>query len=1112
MNQNYDPKLVEAQIYKLWQEQQIGNPDLQKNINSKKVNSILMPPPNLTGDLHAGHSFQHYLMDTLSRIARQQGQKNLWLPGVDHAGLQLEGVIDKLIRKGEFDDKIMPFISLSQGLGAIAKEDLPKYLKTNYPDLWLECAWSKVNLWRDNQKNQASVLGDTPDYARSLFTLDKQNLDMVNYAFEKYWKDGLIYKGSYLVSWSVELQTALSDVAGEVDYEKRIDPFVTFEYRLFDGQDNFLGKSILVATVRPETVFGDYAVAVHPIVFDRDYAEFRVLLENKQLFVQIPLTDRKIPVILADEVDPSFGSGALKITPAHDLVDYNIFNKYLGGEFEQAINREGKLTAICGEFAGQKVQQARMGVIKQMVEQGFVPKKNNPQNQDSDPLKSGNKYFGIEFAQDIDPEQYQIDWNYEHNVAICERTKTVVEPLISEEFFISYHKEFCWKPIAKDDNITIANKNKVTNLQQLGIEAVNKTNFYSLEYKERGINFLENIKDWCISRDLIWGHKMPVWYNLDLNPDKIFYSYEQILEDISLTQHFQITPYKPDGNWVQEEKILDTWFSSCLWPLSTLRYTDFLKNKRKKSNLVFIHGGEIWQDKNIYLEKLEKGEINYFHYSSFFEDAVNSSKISWKTKLSDFCKNNQISLIKPQMPNKTNANYQEWKAVFEQSLPVMNSETILVGHSLGSMFLTRYLSESNLDCKAVFLVSGGLWTTQDLELQDFNHNWVPRENLENLNSKKTFIVHSSDDKVVPFSKSQDLVKMLPNANFVQLENQGHLNSISLELLELIQKELTNKSEFVIIHGAPETFIPNLSRSNFFTWLKNTLETQGHKVFTPELSRNNEPDYSTWKRDFENQVGKLNQNSIIVAHSAGGAFAVRYLSENPTKIKKLILLSPSHVKIPENKRLHELLDFEVNEVLKDLVGEIIVCTSDNDMEYRNQNIDFYVSKFNCRKHIFLGLGHFIKPEMNRREFPELLELLDVNIPTDFEVFYPTSTMTTGKDIFYQWIVRMTMLSYYFTAQIPYKHLVVTPTVLDDKGKKMSKSLGNGMDPVVQIEKYSSDALRLAMLGNMIPDRNIKMGGRIADELCEKYRNFGNKMWNIARFFQYQEEKQNNTTYL
>jgi valyl-tRNA synthetase/predicted alpha/beta hydrolase family esterase len=1011
LSPNYNPKNNETQIYSQWMDAKIGNPEMQylsnpfpkgsksKTLGDFKSYAILMPPPNLTGDLHAGHAFQHYLMDTLSRLARQRGEKNLWFPGVDHAGLQLEGVIDKLIKKGEFDEVIknkifegdnqtgnaygIGFRFQEQG-GLYEKdsirsiEELPKFLKINYPEIWLECAWSKVNLWRDNQKNQSAILGDTPDYDRSLFTLDEQNLDMVNYAFTKYWQDGLIYKGSYLVNWSVGLQTALSDVAGEIEYEKRIDPFVTFQYaakriefKNSEIKDKYLSileslksceewERLNLSTVRPETKFTDLAVIMHPTKFDMYYnynifkkvdnpqlcKEFIEDIRNKNIIVFYHLPSLKsadIKLLFSNKVDPDFGTGILKLTPGHDIFDYDLYHQYVqngeldAGLVQLCIGRDGKLNSeYCGEFSELTVEQARPPILKRLVETDFVPKKINYEGEipERNELLTDEQFRELKLEKQIEylksnyPD-YQIDWNYEHNVTICERTKTVVEPLISEEFFISYHKEFNWAPIAKDLSRTITAKGKKTNLQKLGFEAVNATNFHSPEYKERGINFLENIKDWCISRDLIWGHKMPVWYNLDLNPERRFYSFEEMQQNPEFSKQFQIERYMPEkyGNWVQEEKILDTWFSSCLWPLSTLKYPEFVKESQSNPNLVFIHGGEIWKDCETYVSKIESGEIDW----RFFGEN-NHNKSSWKTEIKDFCQANQIQTLFPQFPNSINADYKKWKMVFEKTLPYINSSSILVGHSLGSMFLTKYLSENELEIGKLFLVSGGLWDSRDLELDDFNDKWSVEnfENLDNLGGK-VYIIHSTDDKVVNIQKSLDLRVKLPNANLVQLENYGHINSQCPELLELIINKLQVK--------------------NGDTEAASTTQT-----------------------------------------------------------------------------------------------------------------------------------------------------------SDFATFYPTQEMTTGKDIFYQWIVRMTTLSYYFTAQIPYESLVITPTILDDKGKKMSKSLGNGMDPVAQINKYSSDSMRMAMLGGMIPDRNIKMGGRLADELCEKYRNFGNKMWNVARFFEYQDDKE------
>jgi valyl-tRNA synthetase/inosine/xanthosine triphosphate pyrophosphatase family protein len=761
--------------------------------------SILMPPPNLTGDLHAGHAFQHYIMDTLTRIHRQKGQPSLWYPGVDHAGIQLEGVIDKLIKMGEFDEVLTqkyPHIL------DIPTSDRPKWLKNTDRDLWTQLAWSKVNTWRDNQKKQSSVLGDTPDYERSLFTLDDRANNMVNFAFQKYWQDGLIYKGSYLINWSVGLQTAVSDVAGEIEYEKRVDPFVTFEYKVeipdnpiqFNNNSseeqrehvyetlqkvkNYLKNNpLFVSTVRPETIFGDFAIGIHSNKLKQILKNINLSKEDEDLFFEgienkrihftfgIPeLNVNYIHLIVEDElIDENFGTGVLKITPASDLTDYQIFKKHytrfnlsasnlmalqnLQNGLKHSIGRDGKLTDICGDFAGLTVEQGRLAVIKILAQTGYVPLK--PEFLlDTDIVRKEIESKKLELLH-FDPTDYsytegqkrlreilgeageklQIDWKYEHNVTLCERSKTVIEPLISEEFFLSYHDP----------------KN---NLQQIGLKAVEETNFYPADLKDRAQNFLENIKDWCISRDLVWGHKMPIWYNLELNPNKVFYSFEQLNNNVKIETNvklyedrmkaydlnieeaphsgfddskaerrylvkaevekmMQISSEKPTtpGNWVQEEKILDTWFSSCLWPLSTLDYYDFVQGK-----------------------------------------------------------------------------------------------------------------------------SG---------------------------------------------------------------------------------------------------------------------------------------------------------------------------------------------------------------------------------------------------------------------------------TDFENYYSTTDMISGADIFYQWIIRMMMVCKYFTDKTPYKNIILNPTVRDEQGRKMSKSLGNGLDAVNQIDKFSSDSLRLAMLSGMIPNRNFRLGGKIADKMCEKYRNFGNKLWNVARFLESKE---------
>ena len=919
----YDASLHEQNIKLKWKNSKLGSLEAQKksqNLQKNSVNyTIIAPPPNLTGELHAGHAFEHYLMDTLTRISRQKGLATLYYPGVDHAGIQLEGVINKLINKGEFDQVLK---TESPDILEENVDDRGNFLKKNNPDLWLKLAWQKADEWRARQLEQATVLGEVPDFEKLMFTLDDESKDMVNYAFRKYWEDGLIYKDSYLINWSVGLQTALSDVPEDIARLEINDPFIHYRYDLANVEiqnideilydykqliyDALIG--LVIGTVRVETAIASKQLMAHSSAI-RNLFITKTNLDLKQIDHIIEMIkDSRIVInyqisaldlfdvrlYIEDSLEEGFGTGIMKCTPAHDATDFSLAQKHGIYNSPMVINKQGKLTEINGVYSGMDVYQARIKIIYVLLNAGHVPRINH----EADNLESFDleKFLGLKYQDGISYlkqfySNYQIDWDYKHNVTICERSKTIVEPLVSEEFFLDYYKPFVHKPIRifktgdwsdihleTDDlilrsidqtdseglqknmtpidadlvvssvfktreeasewinnrvteasnhsrlTLTIINKQnsdfvgyvsirfedgvykfsiwviskyrklglgkqalskliewsfknlptdklyyevksynldsialatklrfiktsekfydqsdqdgkiikqvycvyeiskpEIT-LQKLTLESINEVNYYPSDYRERGQKYFQEIKNWCISRDLIWGHKMPIWYNLDLNPEKRFYSHKEISENPELNRHFQIDQYRPEkyGNWVQEVKILDTWFSSTLWPLATLKYPTFVKN------------------------------------------------------------------------------------------------------------LTQSLLKKN--------------------------------------------------------------------NFLNLDFFG-----------------------------PK------------------LETQ-------------------------------------------------YFSAN----------------------------------------------------------------------------------------------------------YPTQVMTSAWEIFYAWILRMQMTGKYFTGLVPFNDYLCHPWILDERGRKMSKSLGNGFDPVAQINQYSSDTVRLVMLAGMIPGKNMRLGGSILDNQCIKYRNFGNKLWNVARF--------------
>lgn len=466
----YDPKAVEDKYYQFWEEGGFFRPEIDP---SKEPYTIILPPPNVTGQLHIGHALNHTIQDILIRWQRMQGRPALWLPGTDHAGLATQIKVEEELRQ--------------EGLSR--------------PDLGREKFINRVWEWKEQYgsaiTNQLKKVGSSCDWSRERFTMDPGCSRAVREAFVRLYEKGLIYRGTYITNWCPDCHTALSDI--EVEHEDTQGKLHFVRYPI-EGEEAF----ITVATTRPETILGDTAVAVHP-----EDERYQALIGKHAV---LPIVGRRIPIIADEYVDPSFGTGAVKVTPSHDPNDFEMGRRHnLPGVV--VIGPRGKMTAEAGSYAVMDRYECRNALLRDLEDAGFLVK--------------------IE--------------EHAHSIGHCQRCGTVVEPLVSEQWFVRM------KPLAEP-----------------AMEAVRqgKTRFVPERFTKIYLGWLENIRDWCISRQIWWGHRIPAWY----------------------CQHCGETTVAIDNptacsrcgsaSLVQDDDALDTWFSSALWPFSTLGWperTDDLK-------------------------------------------------------------------------------------------------------------------------------------------------------------------------------------------------------------------------------------------------------------------------------------------------------------------------------------------------------------------------------------------------------------------------------------------------------------------------------------------------------------------------------------------------------
>ncbi|PWU68282.1 valine--tRNA ligase [Gracilibacillus dipsosauri] len=457
----YDPTTVEKGRYQYW----VDGKFFEAERNPKKDPfTIVIPPPNVTGKLHIGHAWDTTLQDIITRIKRMQGYDVLYLPGMDHAGIATQAKVEEKLREE-----------------GVSRYDLGR-------EKFLEKAWDWKEEYASFIREQWSKLGLGLDYSRERFTLDQGLSDAVKEVFVKLYEKDLIYRGEYIINWDPQTKTALSDI--EVIYKDVQGYFYHMRYPLADGSGH-----IEIATTRPETMLGDTAVAVHP-----EDERYKHLIGKK---VKLPIVGREIEIVADDYVDREFGSGAVKITPAHDPNDFEIGNRHNLARI-LVMNENGTMNENAGKYQGMDRFECRKQIVNDLQEQGVL--------------------FEIE--------------EHMHSVGHSERSGAVVEPYLSTQWFVNM------QPLA----------DAALELQKNSDE---KVHFVPARFEKTYLRWMENIRDWCISRQLWWGHRIPAWYHKETGE---VYVGKKAPEDIE--------------NWEQDTDVLDTWFSSALWPFSTLNWPD----------------------------------------------------------------------------------------------------------------------------------------------------------------------------------------------------------------------------------------------------------------------------------------------------------------------------------------------------------------------------------------------------------------------------------------------------------------------------------------------------------------------------------------------------------
>ncbi|MFN7170158.1 MAG: valine--tRNA ligase, partial [Candidatus Omnitrophota bacterium] len=497
----YNSQEVEDKWYKFWEDKGFFHTEPDPK---KKPFTIVIPPPNVTGILHMGHALNNTVQDIIIRFKRMQGYNALWIPGTDHAGIATQNVVEK---------------SLAQE--GLTRQDLGR-------EKFLERVWEWKGKYGSTIIQQLKKLGASCDWNRTRFTLDDEYSEAVLETFIRLYEKGLIYRGNYIINWCPRCQTALSDEEAPYEEVEGNLYYISYPLKLTSNQQPVTRKTkeseatyIVVATTRPETMLGDTAVAVNPK--DKRYKKFI----GKTVI--LPLVNREIKIIADSIIDMDFGTGAVKVTPAHDPNDYLLGRKHKL-EFINILNPDGTMNERAGKFRGLDRFECRKKVVEELEKIGLLEK--------------------------VEP--------YRHSVGHCYRCHTIIEPYLSRQWFVRM------KPLAKPA-IKVVKKGKIK--------------FFPPRWTKIYLNWMENIHDWCISRQIWWGHRLPVYYCKNCQGEK------SEIENPKSEKGIMVSKIKPEKcRWCgstdiyQDEDVLDTWFSSWLWPFATLGWPKHYNLATQKRN------------------------------------------------------------------------------------------------------------------------------------------------------------------------------------------------------------------------------------------------------------------------------------------------------------------------------------------------------------------------------------------------------------------------------------------------------------------------------------------------------------------------------------------------